>query len=257
MEVYSTIAKQNPAWTAEQETEFIRSCTTRTGKWKSKAMKDKFVSEAVKRNMGLVFKLINRYAFDKSSEDLMQRVLVAVSESLKKFDPSSGYKISTWIQQPIVWAIKQTQTNTYDRGRSIHDEVVALNRKYNFHMSVVSVDATVSTHDEGSNGDTIGNLISTQNVAIDYLAARSFRTNDDDIRDGEVKAGLDALMVILPKILNKKEVRVVKYMLKGLNQTQIATKLKVTRMRISQISAKAFEKIRNSKYGNRLKGLLA
>lgn len=247
------MAKVNPPWKADEERAFIQSCLTRTGKWKSKAMKDKFVAEALKHNLNLVFKMMNRYAFKKDSEDVFQRAVIALAEALKKYDPISKNKISTWIQQPIIWAIKQTQ-HTYYKGHDIHDQIAALNHRYNLSMSVVSVDVTPGGSEEG---DSIGNFISYENVDSDYLAACGYKTTEEKSRELDIKTGVDGLVDELPKILNKKEVRVIKYMLKGLNMTEISVKLKLTRMRISQISAKAFEKIRNSKFGKHLKGLLA
>ena len=253
IEVYSDMAKKNPPWKADEEAQFIQSCCTRTGKWKSKAMKDRFVAEAVKHNLSLVFKMVNRYAFNKENEDLVQRAVIAMAEALKKYDPASRNKISTWIHQPIVWSIKQAQ-NTYYRGHAIHEQIAALNHRYKLNMSVISVDATPGGSEEG---DSIGNFISSENVDSDYVALRGFKTMDDECRDVEIKSGVEGLMTYLPKILNKKEVRVIKYLLKGLSMADISVKLKVTRMRISQISAKAFEKIRNSRVGKKLKGLLS
>ena len=254
IDVYGDIAKKNPPWKADEEAAFIRSCMTRTGKWKSKTMKDRFVNEALKHNLTMVFKLMNRYSFKKDNEDVFQRAVIAMGEALKKYDPSSGNKISTWIQQPIIWAIRKTQ-HTYYKGNDIHDQIASLNRRHNLQMIVVSVDATVGNDDKDSN-DTIGNFISHENVSADYVDARGIKTMEEEWRETEIKSEVTYLIAELPKILNKKEVRVVKYLLKGLSMADISVKLNVTRMRISQISAKAFEKIRRSSMGKRLKGLI-
>ena len=254
IEVYSDMAKKNPPWNADEETAFIRSCMTRTGKWKSKAMKDRFVNEALKHNLTMVFKMMNRYSFKKDNEDVFQRAAIAMGEALKKYDPPSGNTISNWTQQPIIWAIRQTH-HTYYKGNDIHDQIAALNHRYNLKMSVVSVDATVG-NDENDSNDTIGSFISHENVSADYIAIRGIKTMDEECREMEIKSEVADLIAELPKILNKKEVRVVKYLLKGLSMAEISVKLKVTRMRISQISAKAFEKIRGSSMGRRLKGLI-
>ena len=254
VEVYSDMAKRNPPWKAAEEAAFIKSCLTRTGKWKSKAMKDRFINEAIKHNLNLVFKLVNRYAFKKDNEDVVQRAVCALGEALKKYDPNSGNKLSTWIQQPIIWAIKQTQ-HTYYKGHDIHDQIAALNHRYNLRMSVVSVDATIGNGPEDST-DTIGNFITPENVSIDYLAQRGIKSMAEEVDENEIKAGVADLMLELPKILNRKEARVVRNLLKGFTMAEISVKMKLTRMRISQISAKAFEKIRKSTIGRRLKGLL-
>ena len=64
------------------------------------------------------------------------------------------------------------------------------------------------------------------------------------------------MMKYIPKLLTKQELFVVKRMLAGKNMTEISIELKLSRMRISQITAKAFEKIRNSRLASRLRGLV-
>jgi DNA-binding CsgD family transcriptional regulator len=53
--------------------------------------------------------------------------------------------------------------------------------------------------------------------------------------------------------LNEKEMYVVCRTLDGVSQTDISIELKLSRMRISQLMASAFRKIRNSPIGSRLK----
>ena len=247
------MANAIPPWKEVEEREFIKSCSTRTGRWRSNAAKDKFVNEAMKRNLNLVFKLVNRYSFKKNNEDIVQRAVIAMVEALKKYDPGSGNKVSTWIHQPIVWSIKRTQ-HTYYKGGDIADEVAALNHRYGMKLSVTSLDAEAGNTDEGA--DAIGNLISMKSVDTSYVIDRKMKTMDEEMHEREVADGVQSGFVELKKILNKREQYVIRGLLKGQNMREISVELKLSRMRISQISANAFEKIRNSKVGRKLKGLL-
>jgi DNA-directed RNA polymerase specialized sigma subunit len=60
----------------------------------------------------------------------------------------------------------------------------------------------------------------------------------------------------LPKLLNKKEIYVIKGILKGKTQTDISVELKLSKVRISQLQASAFQKIRNSPMAGYLKKLI-
>lgn len=250
IEVYSDIARDNPAWTAKEESEFIKSCLTRTGKWKNK---ERFVNEAMKHNLGLVFKMVSRMAF-KKTEDIVQRAVIAMVDALKKFDPSKGHKISTWITNPIRWSIFQAQ-HAYSKFGDISDEISALNHKYGLKMSLVSVDAEIGNPND-ENSEVLGNVISESSVNPDYSRIRGFRTPDEERKELDIQSGVNDMMKELPKYLNKKEMIVIRGLLSGNNMSEISVKMKLSRMRISQISASAFEKIRKSPMARQLRKLI-
>lgn len=241
IDVYSDIAKSNPTWSAQEEKAFINSCTTKTGKWRSNAMKEKFINEALKHNLSLVFKLVNKLAFNKN-EDVLQKAVIGMVEALKKYDPKKGRKISTWITNPIRWAIMQHQ-NAYAKSGTIADEISALNHKFQMNMSVVSIDAPIGEEDDS---ETIANIISHGNLDRNYVIGRNFKGEDELRMERDMANAVEAMMKKLPKILNKKEIRVVKGVLKGKTQTDISVELHLSKMRISQLQSSAFQKIRNS-----------
>ena len=245
LKVYSDIAKENPPWTTEEERAFIK-------KWWRKD-RNYFVTEAMKHNLGLVFDLMNKVAFKKDSEDVFQRAVSALVEALRKFKPSKGFKISTWVRNPICWAIRQMQ-HTYSKQGSILDDISSLNRKYGKTMSVVSVDSTPGGSEEG---DSIGNFISQECVHVDYFDMCGMKSREDEEREADINVGIAALLKYIPKQLTKQEQYVIRRMLNGKNMTEISVELKLSRMRISQISAKAFEKIRRSPLAKSLKGLVS
>lgn len=249
IEVYSDIASENPKWTPDEEREFIKSCVTKTGKWRNKS---RFVNEAFKHNLGLVFSIVQKTAFVKT-EDVVQKGMIALVESLKKFDPKRGIRISTWVANPIRWAVQQHQ-HTYSKDKPIADEIASLNQRYNLHMRVVSVDAAVKAGDDES--ETFGNLISEANINPDYANLRGVSERDESERMEEIHNGVSCLLEEMGKFLTPREIRIVNFLLEGKNNADIARKMKVTRMRISQITRGIFEKIRNSKVGKKLKGVL-
>lgn len=254
VDVYSNIAKSNPPWTSEEEREFVNSCTTKTGKWRSNAMKDRFVNEAMKHNLGLVFKIVNKMAFNKN-EDVLQKAVIGMVGALKKYDPKRKGKISTWITNPIRWAIMQHQ-NAYAKSGTIAEEISALNHKFGRRMCVVSVDCPIDGKD-GRDSDTIGSLISLTNLDTNYIIDKKLHnTPDDHVGDEEIVCVVDEMMRKLPKFLNDKELYVIKGVLRGKTQTDISGELHLSKVRISQIQATAFEKIRKSPMATKLKGFI-
>ena len=243
IEIYSDMAKNNPPWSAKEQAEAIK-------KWFRKD-RERFINEAMKHNLSLVFHLVERYAFNKT-EDVVQKAVIAMVEALKKYNPKKG-KISTWLVNPIRWVIHKMQ-DSYSHEGSISDEISALSHRYNRKMRLVSTDSPIG-NDEGSN-DTVGTLISNKDLTLDYFRARGFKTAADEAREIDIKEGVDALMNKMPKFLTKQELVVVKGLLKGRTMSDISVELKLSRMRISQISGRAFEKIRRSSLAVKLKPLV-
>ena len=248
IDVYSDMAKSNPPWTPEEEKAFVGSCITKTGKWRSNAVKEKFVNEALKHNLGLVFKLVDKLAFNKG-EDVFQKALIGMVGALRKYDPNKGYKISTWITNPIRWAIMQHQ-NAYAKSGTVADELSALNHKYKMQMQVVSMDSPVNGEMEK---ETLGSIITIKNLDCNYIISRDFKTDADHMDNSAVVEAVTNMVKKLPNILNKKEEYVIKGVLDGKTLTDISVELRLSKVRISQIQASAFQKIRNSPIGNSLK----
>ena len=248
LDVYSEIAKNNPPWKTEEEREFIQSCTTKTGKWKSKAMKDRFVNEAMKHNLGLAFKLVNKIAFNKN-EDVFQKAIIGMVEALKKYDPKRKGKISTWITNPIRWAILQHQY-AYAKSGTVAEELYALNHKFKLNIQVVSMDTPM---DGDVKNETFGNLITVDNLNCDYIIDRNIKSDLDYMDESDITTAVRDMMKKLPKILNKREEYVIKGVLGGKTLTDISGELRLSKVRISQIQASAFRKIRNSPIGKCLK----
>ena len=247
LEVYEEISKANPRWTAAEEREFVK-------KWWRKD-REHFVNEALKHNLSLVFDLMHKVAFNPRSEDVFQKALSALVEALRKFKPKKNCKISTWVTNPVRWAIMQFQ-NPYNHQGSITDEIVSLNHRYGRKMSIVSIDSKIGGED-GDGDATLGDVISEKNVHSDWLFGVCKTTTRSEMEaTEEIKASVAKMLAYMPKLLTKQELFVIKRMLVGKNMTEISIELKLSRMRISQITAKAFDKIRRCKMAKSLHALV-
>ena len=248
VDVYLSMVESNPPWTAAEEKEFIRSCTTRTGKWKDK---DRFVNEAMKHNLSLVFSLVGKMSFKPKDEDVIQRVVIAMVEALKQYDPKKGVKISTWITNPIRWAIRHINRMTPGAGY-IEEDLKGINYRKGQKYKVVKIDAAVSEDSD----DTVGDMISSASLCPRYAQMRNIRTEQERRLDVDIQTGVRDMMEELPKYLTTNEMIVVNRLLSGHKMSEISVELKLSRMRISQISAAAFEKIRRTPMGRQLRELV-
>ena len=240
-EIYSEMAKAYPPWSDEEEREFIQSCITPTGEWRDK---EHFVTEAMKHNMNLVFSLVRKFSFKTNEDDVFQCAVIAMVNSLKKFNPNKGYKISTWITNPIIWAIKRERTGSAE-ACTIAEEI----KHKKHYSSVCSID------DAAFEG--ISDSISTSNVDINYLILNGMKPHREEQASLEVKLGIEELMLEIHNILSEKEIFVVKGLLLGRKQNDISMEMNISRMRVSQLSASAFKKIRKSKLGRNLFELIS
>ena len=109
---------------------------------------------------------------------------------------------------------------------------------------------------DSDKGDTIGSLISAGSVNHDYFNSRGYKTTDEIERENDIRDGVGELMAALPQILTAREIVVVKGIMDGKNLAEIGKTLKLSRMRISQISREVFAKIKKSPLGGKLKSLI-
>ena len=155
---------------------------------------------------------------------------------------------------PIRWAIHRSR-DAYNKEGMISDEIAAKNHRYNLGITTVSIDNPISNFD-GDKSETIGNTISINNVNVNYVNVCGLK-NESEIHDeNEIKDAVRELVSQMGNILNEKEIVVIKGLLSGRNMVEISTEMSVSRVRISQISKNAFEKIRRSPIGRKLKGLI-
>lgn len=249
IDVYHDIAIRNKVWTPQEEKDAIK-------KLYNKKNNSKFVNEALKHNLWLVFKVVDKYPFAKGNEDVFQSAVIGLSDALKSYDPKKGMKISTWVYRSILWAVLKHQ-HPYSRRGLIADDIKSLNRKYNTNMGVIELDRECDFGGKDFDGKTISDIISPETANVDYIRIRGIRTFDDETRQSDIKEGVYELIYgRFGKKLTNREKFVIEMLYLGLTQAEISKEMNVTRMRVSQLVNGAFEKIRKSKDGKKLKELV-
>lgn len=238
--------RTNPPWTEKEELEFIE-------KWWS-VDREYFINEAMKHNLGIVFEAIQKVSYKHDLEDIFQKGVSELVAALRKYNPEKGVKISTWVTNPVRWAIMKHQ-NPYNHQGSIADEIQALNHRYGTKLSVVSTDDRVNTGDASSESETVGNMISSENVCSRYFNLKGLSKWESEQRELDYRNVVEEIFEFMPSILTEKEQYVVRRTFDGKNMTEISSELKLSRMRVSQITANAFAKIRNCKISRKLKEL--
>lgn len=254
IETYAELAKSNPPWKTHEEVAFIKSCTNKNGRWRSQAHKERFVNEALKHNIGLVFSLMHKHAFKERDDDAFQVAVIAMSNALKKYDPTTGNKISTWVVNPIRWAILQHQ-GAYSKAGTLAEEVSSLNHKRKTHFVVVSLDEPLM-NDSSESFDTLSSAISMNLLVPDYVNERRLNSPSDEKFKNDVKLAINELLSCAKSFLSKKEIHIIKRTLKGFTQTEVAKELHLSKVRVNQLMKGAMRKIRSSSFGPKLSELM-
>ena len=239
IETYMDIAQHNPEWTDEEERNAIE-------KWYF-TDKEKFVNEAFKHNIKLVLDIVGKHSF-ANKEDAIQNGMSALVEALRKYDTKHG-KISTWVTRPIGWAMARMNM-AYSNSGTIGEEIMAQNRRMSTKYSLVSLDSKLNGDDDS--GD-MSDIISNESVSADYLNFKNLCDTRETLSENEVKSAIGGLMENLGRILkSENEVKVITLILNGFNQVEISKQMNLSRMRITQLTKRAYDSIRASKYGRKI-----
>lgn len=243
IEVYVEIANKNPAWTPEEEKEVIGRLFY--------SDKDKFVNEAMKHYIFMVLSAVNKYP-GSNKEDVFQSGMAAMVDALRKFDPKRGTRISTWLANPIRWAVMK-YSSAYTKLGSISDEIAALNRRHHRSNSVISIDSPIGNNDDDGNS-TVGDVISETNISINYAISRGISIKEDE-RQMEIHDAFVNIFTELKNILNEKEMFVLRGVLGGKNLSEVADDVGLSRVRVSQLFKSVVNKIKTSNFGKKLRCL--
>ena len=227
--------------------------------------------EFIERNLKLVVSIAKNYVGrGLDFLDLIQEGNMGLINAVNKYDISKGFKFSTY----ATWWIKQSiNRGLADKGRNIRVPVY-IQTKINSYKKIVNILESqlgrAPTTNEIANemGLSISKVINLQKLAEDTTSINKTVGEDEDNelvdfipsqqRSPEEEAIDNTLNFQVQKLfqeckLNPKEIDIL--MLRyGLNNhkpmtlDEIGEKYQVTRERIRQIEAKAFMKIRKSRY---------
>ena len=133
------------------------------------------------------------------------------------------------------------------------DDIKSFNKKYDVHLSVVELDKS-SVDGIGESNRKVEDTISPETVAPDYINMCGIKTFSEEEFESDLKKSVNELILGDDvKILTDREKFIIGKLVSGMNQSEVSKELNLTKMRISQIVAKAFEKIRNSNSGKKLR----
>jgi RNA polymerase sigma factor (sigma-70 family) len=260
--------KQFPRITPEREKELIE---------KAKAGDESARDEFLSSNMRLVVKIASRYR-DRGVElsDLIEEGAIGMMKALDSFDPSLGFRFSTYAYQKIEKSIQTAIANT---GRTVRIPVHALDKIKNIqkikktlsnelgHEPSLADIAEATGHsvaeiseilngaqarvplDKGlgeDGGEVIGDRLASPDKSPESIAFQNKET--------------DMIYKVLGELQDEREREVVKLRF-GLSEyegqkftlDQIAEKLGLTRERIRQIEEEALQKLKKAIMSQRRK----
>jgi len=259
LELYIAQAKKYPKLTPEEVNQLAI---------KAKKGNKEVFNQLMKSNLLLVVSVANRYSgMGLSVEDLIQEGNLGLMIAIKNYNPSLGFRLSTyavyWIKEAMIRAIQNT-AETIRKPVNVTEKIKLINRTARELRDVLGREPTLEelsnklqmpplqikkllrlsrptlsfAEPVGDDGKTLGNCLpGSSGIEEDVLN----------------KVAREQLLKLFKKILNDKEYQVIIYFFgfheifpESLSLKKIAKIFSLTDVRIGQIKKKAMKKIKAS-----------
>ena len=172
----------------------------------------------IERNLRLVAHIVKKYQIpNKDIDELISIGTVGLIKAIDSFDASKGTRLATYA------------------SRCIENEILMFFRNVKKSSQDIPFSEPIDTDKEGNALTLIDTIADKQNIA----------------EETDLKLQLERLCVILPKVLDKRELEIItlRYGLgdrKELTQNEIAKKLHISRSYVSRIEKAALLKLQKS-----------
>lgn len=221
------------------------------------------LEEFLRLNKDFIFSIIIKYKgsieslkekFKVDEEELLQHAYIGVITALREFDPSKGYKFTTYVVRPILWEINQLLYNDCHLVRLSRGAVELL-------KNIKEIEDKLGYSPQE---DELSNILNVpvERVRETILFSKEIEHIDAfenfDIPDYQVKDIEEQIInkVYIEETLKKVnltpfERKVIEFIKEGLNNSQIANRLGVYPMTINRTINRIREKIQNCYKGRK------
>ena len=213
----------------------------------------------VTHNLGLVNKIVNKFPLKNATctfDDLFQEGVAGLIHGVRKFEPSKGYRLSTYVYNWISVYVRRYYQN---HGRTVRVPVHMSDKQYKLNRQIEELTEKLGrtpTIDEirelNKNADKI--LTATRqttslNRSIGEDSELEAVIGEDKTEEFQMQHDADALLEALRPLVSARDYNVIvkRFGLDGqqaLSLAEVAEEYSVTRARVHQIEKKLLAKLR-------------
>ena len=213
----------------------------------------------VTHNLGLVNKIVNKFPLKNATctfDDLFQEGVAGLIHGVRKFEPSKGYRLSTYVYNWISVYVRRYYQN---HGRTVRVPVHMSDKQYKLNRQIEELTEKLGrtpTIDEirglNKNADKI--LTATRqttslNRSIGEDSELEAVIGEDKTEEFQMQHDADALLEALRPLVSARDYNVIvkRFGLDGqqaLSLAEVADEYSVTRARVHQIEKKLLAKMR-------------
>ena len=206
------------------------------------------LEEMAKKHTGLVKSIANRlsYIYDEDLEDLIQIGYIGLIKAVKGFDPSKGFKFSTYAVPVITGEIR---SQLRDQGN------IKVSRRIKSDMTLIkrAEEEYMASNDRAPKLSELSSILGISEERIQEAIGANDATksmgNIEDVTIAVKEEDTNVLKIDLKESLNKlqeveKKVMVLRYY-KDMTQNQVAKTLGISQVQVSRIEKKTLKNLAN------------
>lgn len=213
----------------------------------------------VTHNLGLVNKIVSKFPLKNATcsfDDLFQEGVAGLIHGVRKFEPSKGYRLSTYVYNWISVYVRRYYQN---HGRTVRVPVHMSDKQYKLNRQIEELTEKLGrtpTLDEirGLNANADKILTATRqttslNRTIGEDSELEAVIGEDKSEEFQIRHDADALLEALRPLVSARDYNVIvkRFGLDGeqaLSLAEVAEEYSVTRARVHQIEKKLLSKMR-------------
>ena len=242
--------------THAEEIEFARILNTaEPGSRLYKRTLDKIVTH----NLGLVNKIVSRFPLKNATcsfDDLFQEGVAGLIHGIRKFDPSKGYRLSTYVYNWISVYVRRYYQN---HGRSVRVPIHMAEKSYQLNRQIEELTEKLGrtptieeVRELNAKADSIQSAMRNTvslNVSVGEDSELEALIGEDKTEEFDTCRDADSLLAKLRPMVSARDFDILtqRYGLHGdtpLSLSEVAEKYEITRARVHQIEHKLLKKMR-------------
>ena len=217
------------------------------------------LDKIVTHNLGLVNKIVSKFPLKNATcsfDDLFQEGVAGLIHGIRKFDPSKGYRLSTYVYNWISVYVRRYYQN---HGRSVRVPIHMADKAYQLNRQVEAlteklgrtptIDEVRALNPKADQIQTVMRNTVSLNVAVGEDSELESLIGEDKTEEFDICHDADSLLAKLRPMVSARDFSILskRYGLDGdtpLSLSEVAEAYEITRARVHQIEHKLLKKMR-------------